>query len=67
MEEERNEIAPNTSSRTNNIAAPIRPQPNIVSSAEVILSAITTDLSSFVRVLINEKEIKTESLLYGLS
>ena len=72
MVEERNaefsgdEITPNTLSRTKNITAPIKPQP-VISNAEVILSAITTDLSSFVRVLINEKEIKTESLLYGLS
>ena len=35
--------------------------------AEVNPSAITTDLSSFVWVLINEKEIKTERFLYSLS
>ena len=59
-------IAPNTLSRTKNITAHIKPQP-VISNAEVILSAITTDLSSFVRVLINGKKIKIESLLYGLS
>lgn len=59
-------ITPNTLSRTKNITAPIKLQP-LISNAEVILSAITTDLSSFVRVLINGKKIKIESLLYGLS
>ncbi len=39
-------ITPNTLNKTKSITAPINPQP-IISSREVILSAITTDLSSF--------------------
>jgi len=42
-------ITPNTLSRTTSNTAPIKPQP-IISSAEVILSAVTTDLSSFVTI-----------------